>query len=132
MVVTSGVCGQAIGSIETPFLRTKELMCESVVLHHVDYFATWRPQESGRPLEMFVDANDYGWAAALCQRPELGEAPKIMSVIAKGFADVQQRWSAMERDLYALWQDVVGHERMIKGFKALCYIDHKKYILTDA
>ena len=59
---------------------------------------------------MFIDASDYGWAAVLCQRPEPGKAPKIISVIAKEFTDVQQRWSAMERELYALWQGVVGHE----------------------
>jgi hypothetical protein len=49
----------------------------------------------------------------LCQRPEPGKAPLIIAVIAKGFTDVQQRWSAMERELYALWQGVVGHERLI-------------------
>ena len=52
-------------------------------------------------------------AAVLCQRPEPGRAPKIIAVITQGFADVQQRWSAMERELYALWQGVTGHERMM-------------------
>ena len=50
-----------------------------------------------------IDASDYGWCAVLCQRPEPGMAPKIVAIIAKGFTDVQQRWSAMERELYALW-----------------------------
>ena len=81
---------------------------------------------------MSIDASDYGWAATLCQRPEPGRAPKIISVIAKGFTDVQQRWSAMERELYALWQGVVGRERLIKGFKCYCYIDHKNNIFSYA
>ena len=38
----------------------------------------------------------------------------------------------MERELYALWQGVVGHERLIKGFKCYCYIDHKNNIFSDA
>ena len=85
-------------------------------MHHVDHVAASRPEESGRPLEMFADASDYGWAAVLTQRPEPGRAPQVVSVIAKAFQDVQLRWSAMERELYALWQGVVGHERLIKGF----------------
>ena len=56
----------------------------------------------------------------------------IIAVIAKGFTDVQQRWSAMERELYALWQGMVGHDRLIKGFKCYCYIDHKNNIFSDA
>ena len=68
----------------------------------------------------------------LCQRPEAGKAPLIIAVIAKRFTDVQQRWSAMERELYALWQGVVGHERLIKGFKCYCDIDHKNNIFSDA
>jgi hypothetical protein len=56
----------------------------------------------------------------------------VIAVLAKGFTDVQQRWSAMERELYALWQGVVGHERLIKGFKCYCYIDHKNNIFSDA
>ena len=86
-------------------------MAESVVVNHVDYNAAANPEISGRPYEMFIDASDYGWCATLCQRPEPGKAPKIVSIIAKGFTDVQQRWSAMERELYALWRGVVEHEK---------------------
>ena len=38
----------------------------------------------------------------------------------------------MERELYALWQSVVGHERLIKGFKTYVYIDHKNNLFTEA
>ena len=84
------------------FLKIREMMSESVVIHHVDHVAAARPHESGRPFEMFIDASDYSWAAVLCQRPEPGKAPLIIAVIAKGFTDMQQRWSAMEHELYAL------------------------------
>jgi len=114
------------------FLNIRSALCRDVVIRHVDYVAASKPEESGRPFEMFVDASDYGWAATLCQRPEPMRAPKIVSIVAKGFSDVQQRWSAMERELYALWQGVVGHERMIRGFKCYCCIDHKNNIFTDA
>ena len=108
------------------------MMAEHVIIRHVDHVVAARPRESGRPFEIFIDAGDYGWAAVLCQRSEPGKAPLIIAVIAKGFTDVQQRWSAMERELYALCQGVVGHERLIKGFKCYCYIDHKNNIFSDA
>ena len=38
----------------------------------------------------------------------------------------------MERELHALWQGVVGHERLIKGFKTFVYIDHKNNLFTEA
>ena len=114
------------------FLKIRGALCRDVVLRHVDFVAAADPAASGRPLEMFVDASDYAWAATLCQRPEPMAAPKIIAITAKGFADVQQRWSAMERELYALWQGVVGHERMIKGFRCYCYIDHKNNVFSDA
>ena len=114
------------------FLTIRTMLSKHCIVSFCDYEAASKPEESGRPLEMFVDASDYGWAATLCQRPEPGKAPKIIAVIAKGFTDVQQRWSAMERELYALWQGVVGHERLIKGFRCYCYIDHKNNVFSDA
>ena len=108
------------------------MLAGNAVIYHVDHVAASRPHESGRPLEMFIDASDFGWAGVLCQRPEPGKAPKIISVLAKGFSDVQQRWSAMERELYALWQSVMERERLIKGFKCFCCIDHKNNIFSDA
>ena len=39
------------------------------VLYHPDYAAAQDWAVSGRPLEMFVDASDYGWCGCLCQRP---------------------------------------------------------------
>ena len=77
-------------------------MSENVVVRHVDHVAASRPHESGRPFEMFIDASDYGWAAVLCQRPEPGKAPLIISVIAKGFTDVQQRWPCFHALFIAL------------------------------
>ena len=53
-------------------------------------------------------------------------------MIAKAFSDTQLRWSAMERELYALWQGVVGFERLIRGFKVYVYMDHKNNLFTEA
>ena len=117
---------------KSAFFAIRSMMAENVCVHHVDYEAAARPEVSGRPYEMFIDASDFGWCAVLCQRPTPGKAPKIVAIVAKAFTDVQQRWSAMERELYALWQGVVTHERYIKGFRCYCYIDHKNNIFSDA
>ena len=79
-----------------------------------------------------MDASDYGWAAVLTQRMEPHGPPKIIDIIAKGFDDVQLRWSAMERELYALWKGVVGFGRLIKGFPTFVYMDHKNNLFTEA
>ena len=86
------------------------MLAEDAILHHPDFLAASRPAESGRPFEIFVDASDYGWAAVLTQRATPHGPPEIIDITAKGFSDVQLRWSAMERELYALWQGVVGLE----------------------
>ena len=38
----------------------------------------------------------------------------------------------MERELYALWQGVLSHDRLIRGFKVYSYIDHKNNTFTEA
>ena len=76
-------------------------------------------------MEIFIHASDYSWAATLCQRIEPLAAPSVIAIVVKGFTDVQQRWSAMERELFALWQGVPTHDRLIRGFKVYCYIEDK-------
>ena len=83
-------------------------------------------------MEMFVDASDYGWAGVLTQRVTPHGAPKILSMIAKAFDSTQQRWSAMERELYGLWQAVVGHEKYLRGLLCYVYIDHKNNLFTES
>ena len=114
------------------FFGIRAMMSANVIVHHPDFDKAARPKGSGCPFEMFIDASDFGWAAVLCQRPEPQKAPKIITVVAKAFSDVQLRRSAMERELYALWQEVVTHERLIKGFRCYCYIDHKNIVFSDA
>jgi hypothetical protein len=100
---------------EEAFLKIRTALSRDVVLNHMDHWAAAHPELSGRPLEMFIDASDYAWSATLTQRPAPHKAPKIIAVITKAFSEVQLRWSAMERELYALWQGVVGHEKLITG-----------------
>ena len=98
------------------------MLRRDAVLAHPYYEPAQNPVESGRPLEVFIDASDFGWAAVLCQRPRAHSAPKIISVISKAFDPTQLRWSAMERELYALWQGVTGHGEYLRGLLSYIYI----------
>ena len=102
------------------------------MLHHPDFGAAAGWLESGRPFEIFVDASDFAWAAVLCQRDEPHGPPRVIDIVAKGFTDVQLRWSAMERELYALWQGVTGLDHLIQGFRTYVYMDHKNNLFTEA
>ena len=110
---------------EEAFRKIRQAVAEDVVLAHPDYEAAAKPDESGRPFEAFFDASDYSWAANLTQRPEPLVAPNIIQMAGAAFMEVQRRWSAMERELYALWQGVLAFDRIIRGFKLYCHIDHK-------
>ena len=114
------------------FYTLRGMLRDNCVLHHPRFQDAAEPEVSGCPFEMFIDASDFAWAAVLTQRLEPHGAPKIISIKAKSFDPTQQRWSAMERELYALWQGVVQHEPLIKGFKTYCYIDHKNNIFSEA
>ena len=87
-------------------MRERKLLGKDVVLHHVDFKAAENPRESGRPLELFIDASDIAWCATLCQRLTSHGPSKLISCMAHCFNDTQPRWSAMERELYAVWQGV--------------------------
>ena len=38
----------------------------------------------------------------------------------------------MERELYALWQGVTGHEKFLRGLLSYVYIDHKNNLFAES
>jgi hypothetical protein len=51
------------------FLEVRKSLSRDALLVHPDYEAAARPDLTGRPFELFIDASDFGWAAVLTQRP---------------------------------------------------------------
>ena len=129
--VKTGGKVEKVGCSEA-FAKMKQMLNHGAVMHHPDFAAAQDPHASGRPFELFVDASDYGWCGTLCQALRPHGPPKIISMIAKAFKDTELRWSAMERELYALWQAVVGHEKMIRGLLTFVYIDHKNNLFVHS
>ena len=56
----------------------------------------------------------------------------IIAIAARPFDETQLRWSAMERELYSLWQSAVKHERFIKGLLCVVYTDHKNNMFLSS
>ena len=50
------------------FEKIRTMLARDAVLRHVDYRAAARPAHSGRPLDLFIDASDYGWCGTRGQR----------------------------------------------------------------
>ena len=92
------------------FAKIRELLHAGAVLQHIDYEAAQDYKNTGRPLELFIDASDYGWCGCLTQRDSPHSAPRIVAIVAKAFDQTQLNWSAMERELYALWQGTLAME----------------------
>ena len=93
--------------------KIRQLLHKHAVMVHIDYTAAADPDGSGRPLELWIDASDYGVAGTLTQRPAPHKAPQIAEMVTKCFDSTQLNWSAMEREFYALWYAVTKLERFI-------------------
>jgi len=73
-------------------LPKKRATAEGSDKKYKDAFLRIRVMLSARPLEMLLDASDYGWSATPTQRPMPNAAPKvIVSWPKNSFPDVQQR-----------------------------------------
>ena len=81
--------GGATCTYKEAFERTRQLLHAGAVLKHIDYVAAMVPDQSGRPLEIFIDASDYGVCATLCQRPAPHRAPMIVAMFTKAFDKTQ-------------------------------------------
>jgi len=79
---------------------------------------------SDRPFEVFTDASLHRYAWAICQRNDDGSL-RIWKRHSKTFQEARQRWSALERELFAIVSFIEEGYPLIKGHKWLSYTDHK-------
>ena len=90
-----------------------------------DFTAASNYMETGRPFLLFVDASDYGYAGVLAQQAEIHGVARPIAVLSKSFDETQQRWTAMERELHALYEVAMWSQKYAKSFKIFCFTDHK-------
>ena len=65
--------------------RLTRLVIDRCPITSPGFEAAGRPEESGRPFEIFSDASDYGWCCILTQRDCRGGTPKIVVVVIHSF-----------------------------------------------
>ena len=100
-------------------------VAEDAELACVDYRLAAKGIAGGCPLELYIDASDYAWAATLAQRPAPDKAPRPIAVFNKSLTTTEANWSAFERELYGLREGVAATEPYTKGLEVLVLMDHK-------
>ena len=85
-----------------------------------DYLAAADYIHSGRPFLLFVDASDFGYAAVLDQSEVTHGTPRPIAVMSKSFNKTEQGWTAMEREMHALYQGAIWSQKYAKSFKIFC------------
>ena len=95
-------------------------------------YAAAMDRDSGRPLEMFVDACEYGWGSVLAQRQVAGGTPRPITCHSKSFSPTEQAWSTLERELYGLKEALLADSHLIKGFPVIVYTDHTNNLFTPS
>ena len=108
------------------WLTTKTI--NEVVLSSPDWAAAAAPWDSGRPFEPFYDASDEQWCAWLTQRGEPDGCPRPIGLIARTFDDVATRWSAFEREFFALREGTNAIRKWTQGFRLFARFDHLSLI----
>ena len=98
---------------------------EHCVLVVPDWKAAARPWATGRPFELYLDASDLSWCAALCQRETVGGTPRIIAFTSHSFSDEATRWSAFEREYFCFKEGYEAVQKWIAGFTVFMFFDHK-------
>ena len=103
----------AYGDIRAAVAEDAELAC-------VDYRLAAKGIAGGCPLELYIDASDYAWAATLAQRPAPDKAPRPIAVFINHLQQrkptgvpLKESYTACERE----WQ---RPSRTRKGLRCCC------------
>ena len=102
------------------------------ILEVPDWEAAAYPWSSGRPFELFLDASDISWCAALVQRDKPAGTPRLIAFVCKSFSDEATRWSAFEREYFCYREGYAAVEKWVMGFTVFCYFDHKNIARAES
>ena len=113
------------------FDETRKFLADTAALCMPDYKAA-QDSESGRPLELYVDACEYGRGCTLAQRACRDGAPKPIACFSKSFSPTEQAWSTFERELSGLKESLVAVDPLVKGSPLAVYTDHQNNLFTGS
>eukprot|EP00392_Amoebophrya_sp_AT5.2_P016285 g16545.t1 len=103
------------------FENLKTVVTSKAVLVAPDYDAAASLE---RPFEVFTDASLHRYAWAICQRNKEGQL-RIWKCSSHSFDSTQQKWSTLERELFAIVDFIKVGYPFIQGRRWLLYSDHK-------
>ena len=113
------------------FREMRNALADTAALHMPDLHAA-QDVSSGRPLELYVDACEYGWGCTLAQRETKGGAPKPIACYSKSFSPTEQAWSTFERELSGLKEAIIAVDPLVHGFPLIVYTDHRNNLFTGS
>ena len=74
---------------------------------------------------LFTDASHYAYSGVLTQAVESPEDLRPVVFKSGSFSETQQRWSATEKEAYAVYQAVLKFKLYLSGAKCVSHCDHK-------
>ena len=107
------------------FKLINERIANLPMLHFMDDDVT------NNPLYLHTDASDYGIGGYLFQKKNGKECP--LAFLSKTLSAEQQRWSANEKEAYAIYYTLIHFEHLLGRIPFTLRTDHKNlvYISTD-
>ena len=78
-----------------------------------------------KPYTLFTDASNYAYSGVLTQAVESPEDLRPIAFTLGSFLEMQQRWSATEKEAYAIYQSVLKFDLYLRGAKCVLCCDHK-------
>ena len=77
-----------------------------------------------KPYILFTDASHYAYYGVLTQAFKSTEDLWPIVHTSCSFSDMQQRWSATEKEAYAVYQSVIMFELYLRGAKCVLHCDY--------
>ena len=77
------------------------------------------------PYTLFTDTSCYAYPWVLIQAVTSPEDLRPIAYISGSFSDMQQRWSATEKEVYAVYQSVLKFDLYLRGEKCVLCCDLK-------
>ena len=74
---------------------------------------------------LFTDASHYAYSSILTQAADSPKDLRLVAFTSGTFSEMQHRWSATEKETYAVYQSILKFDLYVRGAKCVLHYDHK-------
>ena len=78
-----------------------------------------------KPDSLFTDASHYAYSGVLTQAVESPEDLIFTAYTSGSLSNMQQKWSATEREAFAVYQFVLKFDLYLRGIECILHCNHK-------